>query len=462
MRQFIVYERFIKFVSLLACLMFIFNGSTVLAEVDPMGRMSRLARSIAKGTDEHLNISGYVNGHYMNHNGMPKTIGKNLNKPLFQMREASIFADIVLTDYLIFSTELEMSYEFSSKDTSNRKDRFEALLNYYYFSYDLTDHFGLDSDVFGNVNLRAGRILVPFLNYNENKPNFRQNLMSQPFTAWLLVPVNDVASSFEQFGWSDTGVSFSWSQTTGDQGLFDAKVSVINGLGNESAVLDSNALQLDPPGMMKPTVRPRDGLANAKSDWDEFSDVNGNKAVVVKLSWASFSFPLNLGISWYKGAWNQEGNHDLILKGFHFNYQRRNWGFTGEYVRADVEQTAGINVVTAMGPGSINTSTGDYEMAAWFVEGSYVPLRYGEADERFVKVVFRADDVDTNNKALFTPFDRSRVTLGMEWGFLPDIRFRFEVQRHSLDDFDKAPIAFMNAGGEEHVTMYMASLIAYF
>jgi len=447
----------ILFSTLFSCLLF---SSATVATPDPMASLSSLTKKLSDTTGGRLNVSGYINGHLMRHDGTPNLVGKDLNATLFQIREASIFVDFSISESVTFSTELEMSYDFSDKNDSGRDDAFESLLNYYYLDVDISNAMNWDTDESGNLKLRFGRILVPFLHYNENKPNFKQSLMSQPFTAWQLAPVNNVAGSFQQFGWTDAGLSINWSYIIEDQGLFDLKFSVINGLGSESGVLDSNSIQLDPGGMMKPTVRPRDGLVNARSDWDELSDVNSDKALVLKLSYVPFSLPLNLGISWYDGAWDADEVNNLSMRGFHANYLSQDWAFKAEYLVADVEQTAGINIVTAPGPAMLNASTGDYQMSAWYLEGAYTAYRYG--NDYFVKLILRLDAVDTNDEAKFTPFDRSRYTLGVEWEFIRNIRMRMEYQKSKIDNFDNAPAPFIAAGGQEEIQMTMLSLIVYF
>ncbi len=432
--------------------------SALAGEPDPMAGFTKLAKSISKSTNGKVNISGYFNGHYMVHDGAPKFVGKNINKPLYQLREASIFADVNLSDNLLFSTEMETSVDFSAKSTSGRDDRVKVAFNYYYFDFDLASAADWDTDSYGNLSIRAGRLLVPFLSYNENKPSFKQVLMSQPFTAQMLSPVNNVAASFNRFGWTDVGASVNWSYIVGDSGLFDVKLSIINGLFSEGPALDGNSAQL----ITGPTVRPRDGLFANKSEWDQFSDNNSNKAIVAKVSYAPFSMPLDVGVSYYTGAWDNAGSQNLSMYGFHMNYLEKNWTLKGEYVKANVEQVPGINPVTAPGPAALNQTTGNYNMMSWYVEGSVIPFRYGDEDARFLRMIARYDDVDTNNQAMFNPFDRSRVTLGLEWGFLNNIRARYEWQSHSIDNFANAPAPFIAAGGDQKIKMNMLSLISYF
>ena len=426
-------------------------------DFDPMGKVAEFTSKISDATNGRLNLSGYTNGHYMIHKGAPDFVGKTIDKPLFQIREASLFADVTVTDNVLFSTELEASYDFSSKNSSGREDEFEAVFNYYYFDVDVASQLDWDTDTYGGLSFRAGRVLVPFLSYNENKPNFKQSLMSQPFTAFNIVPVNNAPASFQQYGWTDTGASINWNKVIEDSGLLDVKFTVVNGLSSNVDVLDANYAQLE----AGPTVRPRDGLGSNKSAWDDLSDNNDELALALKVSFAPFSKPLDFGLSWYKGAWDNAGDDDLTMYGAHFNYLEKDWTVKGEYVKADVEQTAGINVVPAAGPAG-NISTGDYSMKSWYLEGSYTPYRYGVDKQRFVKLVARYDDVDTNDKATFNPFDRSRITLGTEWQFAKNMRLRYEAQKHKIDNFSAAPTAFVTSGGSEDVYMHMFGFIMSF
>ena len=213
---------------------------------------------------------------------------------------------------------------------------------------------------------------------------------------------------------------------------------------------------------VRPTVRPRDGLIQNETN-NDLQDNNNNKATVVKATFKSLLVPLDFGVSWYRGAWDPASSKQLQMLGGHVNLLARNWTVKGEYVTADVEQDAGVNPVAdagLMGPAPINTTTGDYKMNAWYVEGSVIPVRW--VGSRFLRLVARYDDVDTNDKAVFTPFDRARITVGVEWQFALNTRLRYEWQRTELHDFANAPGPFRDAGGEEKVIMNMASVIFSF
>ena len=394
-----------------------------------------------------IHISGYGNTHYMDHNGMPVFVGKrDMNNGFFQIREFSLFFDIAITDRIIASTELE---------ASNSGNSYTA--NYAYIDVQVTE----------NLSFRAGKILVPFLSHNENKPNFKQNLMSQPFTAWNLAPVNPLAIGFHGFGWADAGASVTWTSALGEVGLVALKFAVINGLGSTSNVLDDNIVQLD-GGMMTPFVRTRDGLIQNEIV-NELLDNNDNKSTVVKASFKTSGVPLDFGVSWYRGAWDPAGEKNLQMLGAHLNWLAKSFTLKGEYVTANVEQEAGIlnvdnshimNSMMQNMANMANTTVGDYKMNAFYIEGSVVPLRWG--NDRFLRLVARFDDVDTNDKVMFTPFDKSRITFGLEWQFGKNTRFRYEYGRSTIHDFDKAPPAFTAAGGKETIQMHMPSVIFSF
>ncbi len=400
-----------------------------------------LCVSTAVEAQSNVRISGYGNMHYMDHDGVARLVGiQDLNNGFFQIREFSLFFDIAITDAVVASTEIE---------AGDNGTVYTA--NYAYVDFQAT----------ANLSLRAGKVLVPFLSYNENKPNFKQNLMSQPFTAWNLAPVNGIAINYRGFGWSDAGLVANWNNELGGWGLFDVKAAVINGLGSNSDVLDDNFVQLN-AGMMTPVVRPRDGLIQNEIT-NSLRDNNNDKATVLKVTLQPLALLSDIGFSWYRGKWNPSGTRNLTMLGAHVNVLQPNWTLKSEYVVAQVEQTAGSNPVAdagLMGPAPLNTSTGDYNMKAWYVEASVIPVR--GTNNRYLRLVGRYDDVDTNDQIGFTPFDRSRVTVGAEFQFASNTRFRFEWQRSVIDDFQNAPAPYIGAGGEESIKMAMASVIFSF
>ncbi len=391
--------------------------------------------------EEKLQVSGYGNTHYMDHSGTADFVGKNsLNNGFFQIREFSLFLDFTLTDTIIASTELEAG------DSGNL-----YTANYAYISIQATD----------TINIRAGKILVPFLSYNENKPNFTQFLMSQPFTAFNIAPVIGTPILNHGFGWSDAGAVVDLCCLGTEAGFLNLKLGVMNGLGSDSTVLDDNTVQLA-GGAATPTVRPRDGLLQ-NEETTELTDNNNNKAVVAKLTFMAMTLPFDIGASWYQGKWDNASSKNLEMIGGHLNWLEKNWSLKGEYVTAKVEQDAGFDPLAGTGitgPAAINTTTGDYTMLAWYAEISYVVARYSA--EKYLRLIARYDDVDTNDKARFTPWDRSRITGGMEFQVARNARIRYEWQRSKIDDFQLAPTPFINAGGKEKINMNMASLIFSF
>jgi hypothetical protein len=386
----------------------------------------------ASGQDDKLQISGYGNLHYMEHSGLAKLdAAPDPNGGTFQMREFTLFMDFQISDDLVASTELE---------AGNNGNEYSA--NYAYVAYSPTDR----------MTFRVGKVLVPFLSYNENKPNYLQALMSQPFTAWQVAPVNGSPLQAHGFGWSDAGIVLDWGTPIADSGAIGVKASIINGIGSNDAVLDGNTITLDDGS----TIRGRDGLIDNEGG-DALGDNNGEVAMTLKVSYASFERPLDFGLSLYQGAWDIEGDYDLGMYGFHLNYLEEDWTVRAEWVQANVEQQAGINFP---GGPAINVSTGDYSMNAWYLEGSYILRRFD--DERWLRAIVRLDDVDTNDEAAFTPFDRGRTTLGLEYQYSSNARLRAEFQRHTIDDFQNAPQSYLDAGGDEDINVVMFSMIFWF
>ncbi|MFB6346620.1 MAG: hypothetical protein ABEK50_12750, partial [bacterium] len=263
------------------------------------------------------------------------------------------------------------------------------------------------------------------------------------------------------FGWSDVGTYGSFSKILGGNSLVNLKLAVINGLQSSGRVLDANTVNL----ASGPTVRPRDGFIQNET---ENKGTDGSK-----LTYKRIGSPLEVGFSYYGGQYNPVNDNKLTMQGLHFKYQPRNWGVKGEYVQANVEQTAGINPVGM--PGALNSSTGNYTMTSYYLEGNYIPYRYGQGN-KYVNLVARYDYLNPNDEhvkrdtaiaggsgeAGFTPWYRSRWTVGTEWQFEPNARLRYEYQQTTIKNWSKAPDPYINSGGEENPTMHMASVIFWF
>lgn len=408
-------------------------------------------RAHALDLSEQLSLSGYGNFHGMDHSGLPRfTNSPDGNDLFYQMREFSLFFDFDVAEGVIASLELEAG-----------KNGTHFSSNYAYVQFDIPTFVDCwDEEQHGSLNVSVGRILVPFLSYNENKLNFKQTLMSPPFTAQNFAPVVPLPADFFGLDWSDTGVSGNYTKYVESiDSFFSLKFATIEGLSSDSNVLDANFRTLT----SGPTVRIRDGLR--QNEQDQLRDGNRNKATVLQASFALSDLPINAGFSWYRGSWNPAGDKDLNMYGLHFNWLAHNWTLKAEYGWGDVEQDAGSDPVTdagLTGPG-FNASTGNYGTQSWYVEGSYIVLRWGEGSDRYLRMIYRYDMVDTNDALTgFNPFDRNRHTIGTEIQIIPGARLRYEWQYHTLQDFSLAPAPFLAAGGEEHVKMHMASVIFYF
>ncbi len=381
-----------------------------------------------------LNWSGYGNAHYMKMKGGPELAEMDLSDSQIQLREFTLFLDVVISDTLTISSEIEMARNGSV-----------VSLNYGYALWQPRDW----------LNVRIGKFLVPFLKYNEEKPSFRQSLMSSPFTATVLAPViNPNAQIAQGIGWSDYGVSIEgiWA---GETGVLSGTLAVITGLANsDPAALDSNTVNFadgTPPG----AIRPRDGLIQNEAGT---RDNNDDKAIVARVLYQLYSIPLGFGLSRYQGSWDPNGMLDITMTGVNAELRYPRLEIKMEWGTADIEQSPGALPDGAL-PVTPNVSTTSYTMEAWFVEAGWKFKQYRE--DLWVKLIGRRDEADTNDQAAFTPFDRTRSTLGIEWQYEKNSRLRYEHQWTRIRDFGRAPSAVADSLTDSP-SMHMASLIFWF
>ncbi len=409
-------------------------SAAVLALVAMLGTRARA----------EITWGGYGNMHWMDMEGMPLFLDAvggsaepDLNNPLFQLREFSIFLEAPLSERLVASAEIEVG------DNGNT-----FTLNYGYVEIMAAEW----------LELKAGKILVPFLAYNERKANQYQSLMSHPFTAWQLAPVTGRPMETHGLGWSDIGFQVD-IKSQRDAGVLDLKLAVINGLGSDDPnALDANYVYFSDG--MPGEVRPRDGLSQNESA-GVHTDNNGTPAGVAKLTYINTgsSVRAELGLSLYYGNWDPNDLHSLTMYGANFRLEGRKWELAGEAGWANVEQDPGLTPAgdtLALMP---NLTTGDYGMHAWYIEAATRVADYGE--DHWVKLIARYDDVDTNDKVMFTPFDRSRITVGLEWQFDSSARLRYEFQRNSIHDYGSAMPSVQNSV-PENPSMHMVSIIFWF
>ncbi len=398
----------------------------------------------ARARGAEISWGGYGNMHWMDMEGMPLFLDAvggsaepDLNSPFIQLREFSIFLEAPLSERLVASAEIEAG------DNGGR-----FTLNYGYVEIMAAEW----------LEWKAGKILVPFLAYNERKANQYQSLMSQPFTAWQLAPVSGRAMDTHGLGWSDIGFQVDMKSRR-DAGVLDFKLAVINGLGSDDPnALDANYAYFEDG--MPGEVRPRDGLAQNEFA-DRHTDNNGTSAAVAKLTYLNTGSLVRaeFGLSFYYGNWDPNDLHSLTMYGAHFRLEGRKWELAGEAGLARVEQEADLFAdgdTLSLMP---NRTTGNYGMNAWYVEAAARVAEYGE--DHWVKLIARYDEVDTNDQVGFTPFDRSRFTAGLEWQFDQNARLRYEFQQSTIHDYMIA-MGTVRDSVPENPSMHMLSVIFWF
>ncbi len=120
--------------------------------VNPTTKLRGWADKLTEASGNRLFLSGYMNAHYMDHDGVARLIGKDINRPIKQIREISLFVDYIANDVLSFSGEVEFSADFSGEGVTNKKNDMEPHLNYLYADIDISELLGHDVDETGRFN----------------------------------------------------------------------------------------------------------------------------------------------------------------------------------------------------------------------------------------------------------------------------------------------------------------------
>ncbi len=154
------------------------------------------------------------------------------------------------------------------------------------------------------LNFRAGVLLMPFGNIERDHFAPLRDVISTPFTSYVLAPSD----------WTDNGLGFNGRFLLGESWFADYQTYVVAGLGN---------------GM---STR---GLRNTRQGFGE--DNNNNKAFVGKVSLQNTN-GFTVGFSGYHGAWNDAS--DRYITGYNIDLD---WPIgwlelVAEYTNMDVDR----------------------------------------------------------------------------------------------------------------------------
>ncbi len=157
------------------------------------------------------------------------------------------------------------------------------------------------------MNFRGGILLVPFGNIERDHFAPIREVVSQPLTSYAIAPA----------AWSDNGFGINGRFNLSDAWIADYQAYVMAGL-------DDNITTTGLRG-----TRQGFGLDN-----------NNSKAFAGKLTLQNTT-GFNIGLSYYKGAYNDTGTKDMTGFNVDFDYKKGWFEILGEYTDMDIEQEIG-------------------------------------------------------------------------------------------------------------------------
>ncbi len=159
------------------------------------------------------------------------------------------------------------------------------------------------------MNFRAGVLLVPFGNIERDHFAPIREVVSQPLTSYAIAPA----------AWTDNGLGVNGKFNLSDSWIADYQAYVIAGFDDSISTT---------------------GLQEARQGFGV--DNNNSKAFAGKLSLQN-STGFVLGLSYYKGAWNDSGTQDITGFNVDFDYSYKWFEILGEYTDMDIGQEIGTD-----------------------------------------------------------------------------------------------------------------------
>ena len=157
------------------------------------------------------------------------------------------------------------------------------------------------------MNFRGGILLVPFGNIERDHFAPIREVVSQPLTSYAIAPA----------AWSDNGFGINGRFNLSDSWIADYQAYVMAGLDDNISTT---------------------GLRGTRQGFGV--DNNNSKAFAGKLSLQNTS-GFNIGLSYYKGAYNDSGTKDMTGFNIDFDYKKNWFEILGEYTDMDIEQELG-------------------------------------------------------------------------------------------------------------------------
>ena len=260
----------------------------------------------------------------------------------------------------------------------------EILLEYEHGGDETGVRYGIIDYKFADpLILRMGKFLVPMGYFNEYlSPEYANKLPDRPYCLWQIVPIV----------WAETGVQLRGQYELPSDREINYAVYLVNGL-EQSANDDGSVGE----GGSIRSMRPNNRDSN-----------NNDKAYGGRIGFKPWR-ELEVGFSYYTGAYTIDGRQNLSIMDFDMEYKKNDWTLRGEYVWADQE-----------------VSTGDLWKDGFYAEAAYRVDRHFEP-------VFRYDQADLDDGS---GHNVQRSTVGLVIYPNPNLHpmFNFKISQSLIHD----------------------------
>lgn len=192
-----------------------------------------------------------------------------------------------------------------------------------------------------NTGLRIGAMITPFNRFDDFHGPIANYLVTRP----------QMSREIGVSAWKEVGINLHGNFAAGESLYFNYDLYLINGLGNGSRLRKSR----------------------------QYKDNNNAKSFGLRLS-AVFNDAVEAGVSYYTGAWDDEGEHNLSMYGAHLLARFGNFNFMAEYSQAQSENPSLIQLGMS-GELDDGKADGYFVQASYLLGGKFRPtVRYGTLD----------------------------------------------------------------------------------
>lgn len=225
-----------------------------------------------------------------------------------------------------------------------------------------------------NLALRIGAILAPFNRFDDFHAPLENLLVTRPQSA------REIGVS----AFKEVGIDLHGNQFLSEDVYLNFDAYVINGLGAGSRLRTSR----------------------------HYRDNNDAKSMGFRVS-GVFMDQWEVGTSFYHGAWDDDGNHDLDMFGFHFLGRVGDLSLYGEYSDAISENPA---------PTDDGVADGFFVQASYLIRSHFRPtVRYGTLDylDQGFQLGRKPTDLDVKILALgFNYYLTNSIVFKIEYDFI--------------------------------------------